>query len=119
MKNICAISGSYTGANFERVLGKVELATQGHSEVAIIFIRCLSVDGLIPIDETQNIMIRKLITLCENYTPAILKILKLTGNKIMKNQSYKKIHSAICVNYNPLAQVPNNLKEFLTQKKRF
>ncbi|HAT3051680.1 TPA: ATP-binding protein [Serratia marcescens] len=118
VKNICAISGSYTGANFERVLGKVELATQGHSEVAIIFIRCLSVDGLIPIDETQNIMIRKLITLCENYTPAILKIFKVDRQQNHeKINLIKKIHSAICVNYNPLAQVPNNLKEFLTQKE--
>lgn len=118
VKNICAISGSHTGANFERVLGKVELATQGHSEVAIIFIRCLSVDGLIPIDDTQNIMVRKLITLFENYAPHILKIFKVD-----KQQNFEKIniirtiHSAICSNYNPLTQVPNNLKELLTQKE--
>lgn len=118
IKSLCSISGSFTGANFERVLGKVELATQGHNEVAIILIRCLSVDGLISIDDTQNIMVRKLISLFENYIPNILKIFKVD-----KQQNYEKmniirtIHSAICSNYSSLVQLPNNLREILNQKE--
>ncbi|MET4058386.1 hypothetical protein ABIC12_004622 [Pantoea agglomerans] len=118
VKNICGIGGTYTGANFERVLGKVESATQGHSEVAVIFIRCLSVDGLIPIDETQNVVIRKLISLFESYSPAILKIFRTDKQQnYEKLNSVRKIHSAICSNYNPLAQATGNLREILTQKE--
>ncbi|CQJ65041.1 TPA: ATP-binding protein [Yersinia enterocolitica] len=118
IKSLCSISGSYTGANFERVLGKVELATQGHNAVAVILVRCLSIDGLIPIDDLQNIMVRKLMPLFENYIPNIMKIFKID-----KQQNYEKIniirtiHSAICNNYNPLAQLPSNLKEILNHKE--
>ncbi|EDZ6465759.1 ATP-binding protein, partial [Salmonella enterica] len=77
IKDLCSISGSYSGSNLERILGKVETATDGHRDVAIILIRCLSVDGLIPIDDTQSVIIRKLISLFETYVPDVLKLVRL------------------------------------------
>lgn len=119
IKSLCSINGSFSGSNLERVLGKVEDATQGHKEVAIILARCLSVDGLIQIDENQGVINRKLIALFENYMPPnLLKIFK-----IEKQQNYEKIkimrtiHSAICSNYSPLTQLPGSLKEIVNQKE--
>ncbi|EAP0001014.1 ATP-binding protein [Salmonella enterica] len=117
IKDLCSISGSYSGSNLERILGKVETATDGHRDVAIILIRCLSVDGLIPIDDTQSVIIRKLISLFETYVPDVLKLVRLD-----KKQNFEKInlirtiHSTVCNNYAPLNQISGSLEEIASQK---
>ncbi len=45
--NVCHFTGHYSGANLERVLSKVETATTGHRVVAVLLIRCISIERLL------------------------------------------------------------------------
>ena len=47
--NACQITGAHHGHNLERVLGRVESAATGHRIAAIILIRCMAIEGLLPL----------------------------------------------------------------------
>ncbi|MFV3290868.1 ATP-binding protein [Pseudomonas sp. X4] len=114
----CQISGVYTGQNLERVLGKIESATIGHRTASIILIRCMAVEGLLPLDEQPNVINRKLLSIIESHVPDLLKFLRLEKQM----QTYEKIniirafHGNACTNYTPLNQVSGSISEIATQK---
>lgn len=114
---ICSFSGVYSGANLERVLGKVESATSNHRIVAILLIRSMAVDGLLPIDDEHNVIIRKILTIVESHTPELMK-----HCRVDKQQNYEKIniikalHGTICAHYAALSEVTGTLNEIASQK---
>jgi len=115
--DLCHISGTYTGGNLERVLGKVELATSGHKTVAILLVRCMAIDGLLPIDDEHNVITRKILTIVEAHLPELMKY-----GRIEKKQNFEKInilktlHETVCSNYSPLSQISGSLEDIVTFK---
>ncbi len=115
---VCHIQGSYAGGNIERLLGKVDSASVGHRTVAILLIRALSVDGLLPIDEPHSPLPRKIVSLIEAHLPDIKKYCKVD-----KQQTYEKInmfrafHSAVCANFRIISNLPFELGEISMQRE--
>jgi hypothetical protein len=114
---VCQIPGSHSGANLERVLSRIESSTSGHRIVAILLIRCMAIDGILPIDDEHNIITRKVLSIIESHAPDLIK-----QQKLDKQQSFEKVnaiktlHGTICAHYLPLGQVSGSLGEIATQK---
>lgn len=114
---ICHIQGHFTGENLERLLGKVESSSLGHRTTAILLIRALSIDGLLPIDEPHSQLPRKIINIVETHLPDIKR-----HCKIDKQQTYEKIkilrsfHSLACANFTILTSLPTELNEINIQR---
>lgn len=114
---VCQISGVHSGANLERVLSRVESSTSGHRIVAILLIRCMAIDGILPIDDEHKLIIRKVLSIIESHAPDLIK-----QQKFDKQQNFEKIngiktfHGTICAHYLPIAQVSGSLSEIATQK---
>jgi hypothetical protein len=114
---VCHLSGVHSGSNLERVLGKVESGTTNHRIVAILLIRCMAIDGLLPIDDEHNLIIRKILAIIESHTPELMK-----HCRVDKQQNFEKIniiktlHGTICAHYSALSQVSGSLNEIATQK---
>lgn len=115
--NVCHFTGHYSGANLERVLSKVETATTGHRVVAVLLIRCISIEGLLPLDDPHGLVDRKILNIIESHAPDLMRFAK-----IEKQQTYEKLnilrslHSTVCSNYTPLATVSGSLSEIASQK---
>ncbi|WP_367237400.1 ATP-binding protein [Pseudomonas sp. Rh2] len=116
--NACQITGNHCGQNLERILGRVESATTGHRIAAIILIRCMAVDGLLPLDEQPNVINRKLVAIIEPHAPDLARFVRAEK----ATQTYEKInlirsfHGSACSNYLPLSQVSGTIAEIATQK---
>lgn len=114
---ICHLSGMYTGANLERVLGKVESATSGHRIVAILLIRCMAIDGLLPVDDEYSPINRKILSILESHASDLMK-----WARVEKQQNFEKIkiiktlHGTICNHYSPLSHISGTLNEIATYK---
>lgn len=114
---VCQISGLHSGSNLERVLGRVESASSGHRIVAILLIRCMAVDGLLPIDEEHNAIIRKVISIIEAHAPDLIRQFKFEKQQTFERVNIiKTLHGTICAHYLALGQVSGSLSEIATQK---
>ncbi|MCX7096492.1 MAG: ATP-binding protein [Methylococcales bacterium] len=114
----CGISGNHNGNNIERVIGKIEISTKGHRDAAIILIRSLAVEGLLPIDEHGTIA-NKIISIIEKYLPEITKFLKID-----KQQTFEKLnlirsfHSLACSNFDILTKLNISLSSINNEKEQ-
>ncbi len=114
---VCHLSGLHSGSNLERVLGRVESATSGHRIVAILLIRCMAIDGLLPIDDEHNVIIRKILSIIESHTPDLIRQYKFDKQQnFEKVNVIKSLHGTICAHYLALGQVSGSLNEIATQK---
>lgn len=116
--NACQITGTHHGHNLERILGRVESAATGHRIAAIILIRCMAIEGLLPLDDQPNLINRKLVAIIESHVPDLVRYVR--AEKV--SQTYEKInlirsfHGTACSNYLPLSQVSGSISEIATQK---
>ncbi|UZS67891.1 ATP-binding protein [Pseudomonas syringae] len=114
---VCHLPGLHSGANLERVLGKVESATFNHRIVAILLIRCMAIDGLLPIDDEHNVIIRKILAIIESHTPELMKHCRVDRQQnFEKINIIKTLHGTICAHYSALSQVSGSLNEIASQK---
>ncbi|EGH71446.1 phosphoribosyltransferase-like protein [Pseudomonas syringae] len=114
---VCHLSGVHSGSNMERVLGRVESATSGHRIVAILLIRCMAIDGLLPIDDEHNVIIRKVLSIIESHAADLIKQYKFDKQQTFERVNIiKTLHGTICAHYLALGQVSGSLNEIATQK---
>jgi hypothetical protein len=114
----CHIQGLHTGSNLERVLGKVETATCGQRNVAILLIRCMAIDGLFLLDDEHSLVNRKLISVIEHNAPDLMKLchVKNKQQNFEKIKQIKNLHSIVCTHYSILSQMSGTLNEISTHK---
>jgi len=113
----CHLSGAHSGSNLERVLGRVETATTGHRVVAILLIRCMAIDGLLPIDDEHNIINRKILSIIESHAGDLVRQYKFDKQQNFERVNIiKTLHGTICAHYLALSQVSGSLNEIATQK---
>lgn len=114
---VCHLSGVHSGSNMERVLGRVESATSGHRIVAILLIRCMAIDGLLPIDDEHNVIIRKVLSIIESHAADLIKQYKFDKQQTFERVNIiKTLHGTICAHYLALGQVSGFLNEIATHK---
>lgn len=114
---VCHLPGVHSGSNLERVLGRVESASSGHRIVAILLIRCMAIDGLMPIDDEHNVIIRKVLSIIESHAPDLIRQYKLDKHQTFERvNTIKTLHGTICAHYMALGQVSGSLNEIATQK---
>ncbi|WP_325437418.1 ATP-binding protein [Pseudomonas nitroreducens] len=117
ISELCHISGGYTGANLERLLGKVEAATAGHRAVALLLIRCMGIEGILPIDEEHNLVNRKILAIIEAHAADLLKLMRIERQQnFEKLNIIKAFHGNACAHYSTLCQITGTLAEIATQK---
>ncbi|NWB30512.1 phosphoribosyltransferase-like protein [Pseudomonas gingeri] len=108
--NICHLNGHYSGENIERVLGKIETASEGHRTAVLLLIRALSVEGLLQLEEPHSQIPRKIINLVETHTPEIKKQCRLERQQTFeKIHLIKAFHGRACDNLKILSGLPNEL----------
>lgn len=114
----CGISGNNTGNNIERVIGKIESSTKGHREAAILLIRSLSVEGLLPIEEHSPIA-NKIISVIEKYLPEITKFLRIDKQQTFEKLNlFRSFHSLACSNFEILTKLNSPLSSINNEKEQ-
>ncbi len=114
--SVCGMPDAASG-EFSSLIDAATHTIKGRRESAILIVRALSVEGLLPF-ENDNLLERKVVALVEDGFGDQCKSLKLTE----KRQTFEKInalkgfHEIICTNLQVLKELPATLAEIDSAK---
>jgi AAA+ ATPase superfamily predicted ATPase len=114
----CHFDPPYEGSQLDALFPQIEKATIGQRAAAILLIRSLGVDGLLPIDTPESRASRTIPILVEQFVPDIAKYCKVTDKK----QNYEKIkllrdfHGFVSENFGAMSNLPTDLTEISNLK---
>jgi hypothetical protein len=86
LANVCSLEVPQ-GISLEKVLSRLETVSNGQREAAMLLLRALVIDGLLPMDDTGSKTSRMLPQFLEQSVPDIAKNLKTAD----KRQNYEKL----------------------------
>lgn len=114
----CEIADGSADGKFSSLIDRATHHQKGRREAAILIIRSMSVEGLLPFDEDQSLE-RKVVALVEEGFGDQCRILNLAE----KRQTYEKIntlkgfHEVICSHLQILKELPPTLDEIFSAKE--
>jgi hypothetical protein len=118
----CAIVPPREGNELDQLLSEVEKSSRGQRDAALLLMRALAVDGLLPVEDSGSKITRILPALVEKFAPDITKQTKTAEKRqnFEKIKSLKDFHGFTLSNFNVLTEMPSDLVEIdnITQTLR-
>lgn len=112
IKEACGISIDLTSTHLSDLLNDAIKNNKGRREAAILIVRALSVEGLLPF-ESDHLLERKIAELVETGFEDQSRSLKLSEKRqtFEKINALKGLHESICANLQVLKKLPSTLDE--------
>lgn len=113
LSSASGIIPQFDGSQLDQLLVHIEKAATGQRDAALLLIRALGVEGLLPVDSPESRTSRILPALVEQFAPDIAKHCKT----FEKKQNFEKIkllqtfHSYVLENFKVLFDLPNDIFE--------
>lgn len=111
LSSACCISPPFEGSQLDQMLVEVEKATTGQRNAALLLIRALGVEGLLPVDDPGSKASRIVPALVEQFVPDIAKHCKTSDKKqnFEKVKLLQKFHVFAFSNFDVLDALPRDL----------
>lgn len=113
------VEGEYSGESIGEALALIAKQPSKNSLVAVVILRCLAVQGLVPEPNTANHIVRSTVELCEASIPEIISFLKIDK----RAQNYEKFgilssfHNKVTEILNPLRGSYGDLDALLIARR--
>lgn len=113
ISSACSVVPPMTGSQLDALFARMEKSGDGKRQVAILLIRSLAVEGLLPVDIPESRASRVIPILVEEVAPDIAKYCKTADKKLNfeKISSLRGFHSFVCSGFSVLSTLPKDLAE--------
>lgn len=113
LSSACSITPPLDGGHLEQLLTQIEKASSGQRDAAMLLLRALGVEGMLPVESSESKASRILPALIEQFAPDIAKHCRTTDKKqnFEKVKALQMFHGFALSNFNPLFGLSGDLEE--------
>lgn len=117
---VTKVPSDETGLSIGDTLSIIRDLPQGGDDVAIILFRCMSVDGLLPDNNSKNQITRSLVNICTSKKPDFCKFIGVAeaAQTFEKYQFLQEAHNKISLLLSPLTDVHGDLPSIVKNRTK-